>query len=144
MPAQAQSPLRVRGERDSGPPSGPVIEKAVDSDGLDHDRPPHSPEPPQLLRHDLGLQLQLGRPGGMLPIASAAAAGAGVGARARYPVRGGGEHLDGIRAQEAVARTPAGDNGDHSLTGQRVTNEDDLPLVAGDTVPAVRDRSDVE
>ncbi|CAM5515426.1 hypothetical protein SFUMM280S_10009 [Streptomyces fumanus] len=102
-------------------------------------------QPPQLLGDHLALEAALGARLGVLPVAAAAAAGPGEGTGGLDPVLGGGEDLDGVRAQEAGALLALGDPGHDPLTGQRVPDEQHLPLGrTGDAVAAVGDGADLD
>ena len=102
-------------------------------------------EPGELFGDDGDLQPALGAGRDVLPVAAAAPAGAGEGAGRLDAVLGGGQHLDGVGAQEAGVLLALGDLGDDPLAGERVPDEEHLALVrAGDAVAAVRDGADLD
>ena len=103
-------------------------------------------QPDELLADHGGLEVALGGHGGVLEVAAAAEAGACDGTGRGDPVRGRGQHLDGVSAPEAVAVRALGDLDDDPLARQRVSYEDHPRLglgEPGDAVAAVGHRSDL-
>ena len=116
----------------------------VAGDRLDVDVDLEVGQPRELLAHDVGLERPLARQRDVLEVAAAAQPRAGIRARRRDPVGRGVEHLDGVRAHEPLAGAGSVTRATHPLAGEGVPHEDDLALVAGDAVPAVGDRGDVD
>jgi hypothetical protein len=106
---------------DPRPPAQAVL---VAGHRLDHDREVDAREPSELLADDRRLELPLVGQRHVLEVAAAAAAGRGVRAGGRDPLRRRLEHLDGVRAPEAVAVGPLGDLEDDALPRDRVPDED--------------------
>ena len=99
-------------------------------------------QPFQLFTDDGRLQLALIGRVDVLEVAPTAAARAGEPARRVDPVRRRGQDLDRIGPQEP--RALLGDDRADALAGQRVADEHDLTLVAGDAVSTVGNRTHVE
>ena len=104
-------------------------------------------EPYQLLAHDRRLQVALPGERHVLEVAAPAAPRSGVGAGRGDAIGGGYVDADGVAAPEPVAVGALGDLHDHPLARQRMADEDDAGVglgEAGDAVPAVGDRADLD
>ena len=102
-------------------------------------------QPRELLADDAGLEAPLLRQVDVLEVAAAAQAGAGIRAGRLNPVLARLEH--GSTASPRTKRSPLlglGDAHAHTLARERVPDEDDPALVAGDAVPAVGDGPDLD
>src|SRR5690606_29477402 len=101
----------------------------------------------QLLGHHEGLQLPLGLPRRVLPVATTAAVATerDVGQRTRrlHPPGSGRDDLHRVRPAKPPARV-LGDLGHHHFAGQGVPHEHHAPLVPGNAMPPVRDGPDLE
>lgn len=76
--------------------------------------------------------------GDVLEIAAAAPARACPRAGRRHPVRGEGEDLDRLRAQVATLRPEFANPHPYALTGDGVSDENDLAVMPGDAQSSVR------
>jgi hypothetical protein len=110
---------------------------------LNHASPVDSRESAKLLSDDLGLQAALRSQIDVLEVAASAQARTGDRARRRDPIRAGPQNLHRICPPETIMAV-VGDLDQHSLTGQRVANEDHPTLVSSYAVSAVGDRIDLD
>ncbi len=106
-------------------------------------RPLDPGEPAQLLGQHVRLQRALRGRVDVLQVAAAATARPRPRARRRHPVRGRLQHRHGVGPAERAAGVLV-DDGEHPLPRQRVPHEHHAPLRAGDAVPAVSDRADLQ
>jgi hypothetical protein len=80
----------------------------------------------------------------MLPIAAATSTCMRVGTRRRNSTVCGLNDLNSVSAKKLCARSNFGDLNNNALSGNRVTHEDDLAVVARHTVTAVRHRPNID
>ncbi len=123
VPPESDSTSGAHRQAHAGSPAEPVV---VSGHRLDRDARLDPRQPRQLLGDARRLQAPLRGRGHVLEVAAAATARAGVGARRLHPVGRRGEDLNRVGPQ--VGRGGARDPGTHALAGQRVADEDDLPV----------------
>src|SRR5215208_926843 len=110
---------------------------------LNHVSPVDSRESAKLLSEDLGLQPALRSEIDVLEVAASAQPRTGDRARRSDPIRAGPQNLHRI-CPPVTIMTVVGDLDLHSLTGQRVADEDHPALVSSYAVSAVGDRIDLD
>jgi hypothetical protein len=112
-------------------------------DRLNHANPVDSRESAKLLSDDLGLQPALRSQIDVLEVAASAQAGTGDRARWSDPIRAGPQNPHRICPPVTIMAV-VGDLDLHSLTGQRVADEDHPALVSSYAVSAVGDCIDLD
>ena len=135
---------RVDGELDPGAPPHPVH---IPRHWFDHRIQPErgqieAGQALELLAHHSRFEPPLLGEGDVLEVATTAYPGMRTGRT--HPLRRCDADLDDIGPQEGPTRIPLRDPGQHPLPRQSVPDEDDLTVEAGDAVPAVGDRPDLE
>lgn len=141
VPVQPWTPVGGGGKSH---PASPVEPVGVTRNRLDFNVPGESGQALQLLLDNRGEHRALTRQRDVLEVATAAGARTGIRARGLHSIRRLHQHIHGVCTEKSRPGVPFGDRDADTLTGDRMTDEDDAAVVSSDMMAAVGHRPHVD